>query len=107
MPDVIIRPADRADLPAVLAIYNDAVLHTTAIWNDTAVDLEDRERWFQQRTDGDTPCWPPISVVPSSDTPATDRSGPSRATVTRPSSAFMLRKITAEKELAVFSWLRC
>lgn len=55
MPDVIIRPADRADLPAVLAIYNDAVLHTTAIWNDTAVDLEDRERWFQQRTEGGYP----------------------------------------------------
>lgn len=55
MSDVIIRPADREDLSAILAIYNDAVVNTTAIWNDDPVDLAERERWFQQRTDGGYP----------------------------------------------------
>jgi L-amino acid N-acyltransferase YncA len=45
-----IRPATESDLPAILAIYNDAVLHTTAIWNETPVDLENRRAWFKERT---------------------------------------------------------
>jgi L-amino acid N-acyltransferase len=45
-----IRAAREADLPAILAIYNDAVLHTTAIWNDDVVDLANREAWFAART---------------------------------------------------------
>lgn len=46
-----IRPAVEADLPAILAIYNDAVLHTTAIWNETPVDLGNRASWFAARRD--------------------------------------------------------
>ncbi len=46
----LIRPATESDLPAVLAIYNDAVLNTTAIWNETPVDLENRRAWFTERT---------------------------------------------------------
>lgn len=46
-----IRPAREADLPQILAIYNDAVLHTTAIWNDDLVDFENRRVWFQLRRD--------------------------------------------------------
>jgi L-amino acid N-acyltransferase YncA len=45
-----IRPATESDLPAILAIYNDAVLHTTAIWNETPVDLENRRAWLKERT---------------------------------------------------------
>ena len=45
-----IRPATDDDLPAILAIYNDAVRHTTAIWNDTVVDLENRRAWKEART---------------------------------------------------------
>jgi L-amino acid N-acyltransferase YncA len=45
-----IRPAAEADLPAILAIYNDAVEHTTAIWNETPVDLANRNAWFAERT---------------------------------------------------------
>lgn len=44
-----IRDAHEDDLPAVMAIYNDAVLHTTAIWNDRVVDLDDRRGWFATR----------------------------------------------------------
>lgn len=46
---IAIRPATEDDLPAILAIYNDAVLNTTAIWNDTPVDLANRRAWFDAR----------------------------------------------------------
>jgi L-amino acid N-acyltransferase YncA len=45
-----IRPALEADLPAILAIYNDAVENTTAIWNETPVDLGNRRSWVAERT---------------------------------------------------------
>ena len=51
----IIRPAVEADLPAILAIYNDAVAKTTAIWNDTPVDLANRRAWFVARAAQDYP----------------------------------------------------
>lgn len=51
----IIRHATEADLPAILAIYNDAVERTTAIWNERLVDLEDRRAWLKTRTDGGFP----------------------------------------------------
>ncbi|SHF67986.1 phosphinothricin acetyltransferase [Kaistia soli DSM 19436] len=44
-----IRMAGEADLPAILGIYNDAVVNTTAIWNDDTVDLENRRAWFTAR----------------------------------------------------------
>ncbi|UWU25667.1 GNAT family N-acetyltransferase (plasmid) [Rhizobium sp. CB3060] len=44
-----IRPAVEADLPAILDIYNDAVRNTTAIWNETLVDLPNRREWFADR----------------------------------------------------------
>jgi phosphinothricin acetyltransferase len=48
---LIVRDATTADLPAVLAIYNDAVANTTAIWNDNLVDLANRQAWFDLRAD--------------------------------------------------------
>lgn len=44
-----LRDAEENDLPAIRDIYNDAVLNTTAIWNDTQVDLENRTKWFADR----------------------------------------------------------
>jgi len=44
-----IRPATEADLPAILAIYNDAVTKTTSIWNEAPSDLESRLAWFTVR----------------------------------------------------------
>jgi phosphinothricin acetyltransferase len=44
-----IRDAGEGDLAAILEIYNDAVAHTTAIWNDTLVDLENRRAWLALR----------------------------------------------------------
>lgn len=44
-----IQDATQADLPGILTIYNDAVQHTTAIWNDNPVDLANRQAWFDAR----------------------------------------------------------
>jgi len=44
-----IRDARDTDLPEILAIHNDAVLTTTAIWNSTPVDLADRQAWLAAR----------------------------------------------------------
>lgn len=44
-----LRDALPDDLPDLLAIYNDAVLNTTAIWNETPVDLANRQTWFELR----------------------------------------------------------
>ena len=45
----VIRDAVAADLPAILDIYNDAVLNTLAIWNEQTVDLANRQQWFEAR----------------------------------------------------------
>ncbi|WP_122416628.1 GNAT family N-acetyltransferase [Pseudomonas viridiflava] len=45
----VIRDALPDDLPGILAIYNDAVLNTTAIWNEQPVDLTNRQAWYASR----------------------------------------------------------
>ncbi len=45
-----IYDATQADLPAILAIYNEAVEATTAIWNETQVDLANRQAWLAERS---------------------------------------------------------
>jgi L-amino acid N-acyltransferase YncA len=42
-------------LPGILAIYNHAVVNTTAIWNDVIVDLENRRQWWRGRTEAGLP----------------------------------------------------
>ncbi|MEX0840211.1 MAG: N-acetyltransferase family protein [Parvibaculum sp.] len=44
-----VRTAQESDLPGILAIYNDAVANTTAIWNETDADLENRRLWVEER----------------------------------------------------------
>lgn len=44
-----IRDAGDADIDAITAIYNDAVAHTTAIWNETLVDAANRRAWLADR----------------------------------------------------------
>ncbi len=44
-----IRDASDEDLKGIVAIYNDAVVHTTAIWNERTVDEADRARWLADR----------------------------------------------------------
>lgn len=44
-----IRDATEADLPAILAITNDAIQTTTANWNIRPTTLEARAAWFADR----------------------------------------------------------
>jgi phosphinothricin acetyltransferase len=43
---VTIRDAAERDLPAILAITNDAIEHTTAMWTLTPQTLADRTAWM-------------------------------------------------------------
>lgn len=52
---MIIRPAIEADLPAVLAIYNHAVLHTVATADYEPQTLAQREAWFSEHEQGGYP----------------------------------------------------
>lgn len=44
-----IRDATRDDINGITAIYNDAVEHTTAIWNEAKVDAADQLTWLADR----------------------------------------------------------
>ncbi|HEX4502522.1 MAG TPA: L-methionine sulfoximine/L-methionine sulfone acetyltransferase [Scandinavium sp.] len=44
-----IRYANQEDCAAIAEIYNHAVLHTAAIWNDQTVDTDNRIAWYEAR----------------------------------------------------------
>ena len=44
-----VRDASAADLPAILAIYNDVIATTTAVYQEDPATLEDRLAWWQGR----------------------------------------------------------
>lgn len=44
-----IRHANKDDCAAIAEIYNHAVLHTAAIWNDKTVDPDNRIAWYEAR----------------------------------------------------------
>jgi len=48
---MLIRDATAADADAegIMLIYNHAVAHTTAIWNETLVDAANRRQWMNDR----------------------------------------------------------
>jgi phosphinothricin acetyltransferase len=46
---MLIRDAARDDLQQILAIYNDVVATSTAIYADRPATLEDRAQWFEGR----------------------------------------------------------
>ncbi len=45
---ISLRAAQSSDLPAILDIYNHAVLNTTASWDYEPSTLDQRTRWFEQ-----------------------------------------------------------
>lgn len=49
MTAVRIRDAETSDLDTITAIHNHAVVHTTSIWNEDAVDVADRAAWLADR----------------------------------------------------------
>ncbi len=44
-----IRDAEAADLPGLLAIYNDVIATSTAIYSDLPTTLEERTSWWRAR----------------------------------------------------------
>lgn len=50
-----IRPATEADLPAILAIYNEVIANTTAVYSYVPHTLEMRRQWFDERCAADRP----------------------------------------------------
>ncbi|MDF5725011.1 MAG: GNAT family N-acetyltransferase [Rhizonema sp. PD37] len=52
---VYIRPAMIGDIEALLAIYNDAVLHTTATYDYNPRSLPEQLTWFQSKQEGGYP----------------------------------------------------
>lgn len=52
---MIVRPATHADLPGILEIYNDAVLHTTATADYEPTTLAARTAWFEDHVRADYP----------------------------------------------------
>lgn len=49
MTDFRIRHARVSDLPAIVAIYNDVIATSTAIFTDSPVTLVNRLEWFNER----------------------------------------------------------
>lgn len=45
----MIRPATEADLSSILAIYNDAILNTTAVYDYAPHTLAMRQAWFEAK----------------------------------------------------------
>jgi L-amino acid N-acyltransferase len=48
VPGIVVRDARRADLPALLEIYNDAVLTSAATFDLQPLTLRQRSRWFSE-----------------------------------------------------------
>ena len=46
---MIIRAAVESDAEIIAEIYNDAVLNTTAIWNENRIDVANRITWINSR----------------------------------------------------------
>jgi phosphinothricin acetyltransferase len=51
----IIRPATREDVSQILEIYNDAILHTTAVYYDEPISLQAWHNWFDDRMKNNFP----------------------------------------------------
>ena len=43
---ITVRKAAENDLPAILEIYNDIILNTTAVWHNEPHTLQMRQEWF-------------------------------------------------------------
>lgn len=59
---IVVRSATEADLPAILEIYNEAVLNTTASYDYEPRDLEHRRQWFVERKRDGYPIFVAVDV---------------------------------------------
>ncbi|MBM7633156.1 GNAT family N-acetyltransferase [Geomicrobium sediminis] len=51
----MIRKARKDDLQKILAIYNDAILQTTAVYNYQPETILEREKWYNQKLESGYP----------------------------------------------------
>lgn len=54
---MIIRVANESDLEEILAIYNDAILNTTAVYTYKEKDIYERREWFLSKREKGYPVW--------------------------------------------------
>lgn len=73
----MLRDACPADIPRITSIYNHAVLHTTAIWNETVVDEANRLAWLRERQQAGYPVL--VAVLPEGAVAGYATFGPWRA----------------------------
>jgi len=52
---MLIRDATEADLPGILAIYNQVIATSTAVYTEAPSTLADRQAWFAARRAGNFP----------------------------------------------------
>jgi len=55
MSGLVLREAEVADLPAILAITNEAITASTALWTITPTTLTERGTWMAQRREAGFP----------------------------------------------------
>jgi L-amino acid N-acyltransferase YncA len=60
MESIRVRPAGADDVPAMLAIYNEVVEHSTAIYSFKPSTLDERHEWFRVRSGGG---WPVLAAL--------------------------------------------
>jgi phosphinothricin acetyltransferase len=51
----MIRYAEYGDLPAILVIYNEAILNTTAVYDYKPHTIEDRTSWYEKKVNDGFP----------------------------------------------------
>ena len=64
-PEITVRETVEADIPAITAIYNEAVANTVAVWND---DIVDEANWFQWLAEHRVPGTVALTAVMTDDT---------------------------------------
>lgn len=55
METITIRDANATDLPAILDIYNDAILNTTSVYSEKPHTIEMRKAWYEERIGNNFP----------------------------------------------------
>ncbi len=52
---IVVRDASEDDLPAILDIYNDVILNTTAVYSEQPHTLQMRQDWYNDRVSNNFP----------------------------------------------------
>lgn len=54
---MIIRHATQHDIPAILEIFNDALIHTTAVYSYQVATLQEQQDWFKHKIESGFPVY--------------------------------------------------